>query len=115
MAIDAILERLALEDVLEVQLSRLRALALDHDRPGLARTVFRCVDGGVALVRAEFVEVVVGGDLLPGVRLLGRAEGASHRRQLASVRRRLLSETVSATMVAPPATIRFRMNARRLR
>src|SRR5581483_2250860 len=62
-------------DVLDMPRRLLRALAVDRHRPvlgvELARVLGRCV-----LVDAEFVIVVVGGDLLPAVQLLVGAEGA---------------------------------------
>ena len=88
VAVDAILERLALEDVFEVHLAGLRALPFHGDRPRLGRLE----DLGhprrsVAGPGLELVEVVVGGDVLPRVRRLGRAERALLGDQLPPVRR----------------------------
>ena len=77
MAIDAIFERLAFEDVLERDRALLRALAFDRDGPRLTRSeasVRFCA--GSDLPRPELVEVVVRGQVLPGVGRLGRAQWA---------------------------------------
>src|SRR3972149_6167505 len=87
---DPFLERPTLEDVLDVHDARLGALPFDGDRPR-RRLHARGLQGWIRLVGTELDEIVVGGDVSPGVQLLGRAERAlPDVLQLASVRSRLL-------------------------
>src|SRR5262249_62178186 len=89
VAVDAILERLSSKDVFEVIHRWLVTLPVDRDRPrlgperpGKPRRLFR--------IGPELVEVVIRGDLIPGVRPLAGAERAGlHALPLATVRRRL--------------------------
>ena len=75
-AIDPLLEREALEQILERVVAGLADLAVDLHRPG-RRLELAAVGLRVALVGAELVEVVVAGDVLERVELLaGRAERA---------------------------------------
>ena len=73
MPVDPILERLALEDVFEVPDRRLGHFAFDRHRPRRRFETSRIV-GRRVFVGSVLVIIVVGRDLFPGVRLLGRAE-----------------------------------------
>ena len=89
-AVDALLEREPLHDVFHVVGAGLAALPFHHHAPG-ARLERARVPGRVALVEAELVEVVVGGDVPVRVELLVGAERALLEvRQL--LRRRVLRE-----------------------
>jgi len=68
-AIDALLERLSLEEVLEVEPAAHLGLARDRHAPGSGAHHAR-IFAGRFLVGAELVEVVVGGDLVVSVGLL---------------------------------------------
>src|SRR5205807_7970000 len=71
VAVYALLERFALEDVLAVHHALLRALAFDRHLPRLRLEVARVLLRPV-LVGAEFVVVVVARDVFPRVDLLVR-------------------------------------------
>jgi hypothetical protein len=90
MPVDAILQRLALEDVLHVPGRLLVALAAHRDRPRIGVELPHAHRRRV-LVDAELVIVVVSGDVFPAVRfvdLLVDAERAGlHILELAPVRR----------------------------
>src|SRR5262249_33816223 len=86
MAVDAFLERLALENVFDVIRRLLVALAVDDDVPVGGDPVPRIL-GRQVLVDAELVVVVVRGDLIPRVRLVDRGVGAE--RALLDVRQLL--------------------------
>ncbi len=76
MAVDAVFERAQLEQVVDVEGEGLGDFAVDFDGPG-ARGQAAGVLGGVALVDAELVEVVVVGDVVvAGELLAGGGEGA---------------------------------------
>ena len=78
MAVDAVFERAQLEQVVDVEGERLGDLAFDFDGPG-ARGQAAGVFGGVALVDAELVKVVVVGDVfVAGELLAGGGERALH-------------------------------------
>src|SRR5688572_27195850 len=76
---------LPLQDVFERDGALLRALAFDGHGPGLTRPKPGSVPRRVVLLRTEFVEVVVGRDLFPGVGRLVRAERAADGCQPAAV------------------------------
>ena len=84
-AVDALLELGGLDQVVEVVVGRLADEAVDLDRPGLGLERVRVL-GGIALVGAELVEVVVAGDVLEGrQRLVGGGERALGRLQRGSL------------------------------
>ena len=70
MPVDALLEGLEVHQILDAVIARLRDHPIDLDRP--RRDLHRAgVLGRVALLEAELVEIVVGGDVLVGVHLVG--------------------------------------------
>ena len=74
-AVDTLLERVGAEQVLQREPARLLAFAIDEDRPGPGPQPVRML-GGIGLVRAELVEVVVAGHLGQRIALLaGRVAG----------------------------------------
>jgi hypothetical protein len=73
MAVDALLERLPFQDVLEIHRALLGALAVDGHGPRRGLEVAREL-GRLILVSTELVVVVVCGDVFPLVRLLVGAE-----------------------------------------
>src|SRR5216684_3669421 len=75
MAVDAFLERGNLEDFVHGEFAGLADFAFDGDDPRRGVEVFR-VFRGIAFVGAEFVEIVVVGDVFVSVLLFGGAEGA---------------------------------------
>ena len=77
-AIDTLLQRSQLEDIVHVEGLRLIDLTFDPHGPG-PRLERAGVFGRVLLVGAEFVEVVVGRDLVPGRQRLVRLEGEVRR------------------------------------
>ena len=78
-AVDALLERVWLDEVLERVLRRLGDHALDLDRPASCLEVLRVLRRFI-LAGAEFVEVVIGGDVLVQIGLFGRTELALFHR-----------------------------------
>ena len=75
--VDALFERMRLEDVFERVCSRLRAQAFDGDAPG-RRLERAALPDGVALVRSELVVVRVGRD---GLLRRRRVRGRGHPRR----------------------------------
>src|SRR5438128_4994368 len=101
MPIDAILERLSLENVFEMVDRRLVAFALDGHGPRLGLQRVRELRR-LILARAEFVVVVVRGDLIPRVRLFCSAQRAAlDVIQLPAVRRGLLALRQRAHIETP--------------
>src|SRR5262252_2057708 len=114
MTINPFFEWKAFGQFLEREITLLRTLAVDVDRPGLGFEP-ACGEGRRLFVGAELVIVVVGGDLFPAVRLflLGlEAELAGfHAFQLSSVRSNLTSgKQLTRSREQPRAS---RRNARR--
>jgi hypothetical protein len=66
MAVDALLGRRELHYLIQAERLRLHHLAFDPDGPLCRELPFRSILGGIFFLRAEFVEVVVGGDDLFG-------------------------------------------------
>jgi hypothetical protein len=87
MAIDAILQRAQLEQRVDVEGQRLLHLAVHSHSPGARRQAARILRG-LILVHAEFVEIVVVGNVFEArQRLAGGGERALHRLQLGSGQR----------------------------
>jgi hypothetical protein len=75
MAVDALFEGGHFHDVGEVENLGLGDRALDGDGPGRGLQAAGAF-GGIVFARAEFVEIVVAGDILERCRFLIGAEGA---------------------------------------
>src|ERR1019366_6434453 len=84
--VNAFFEGLALEDILELPRRRLVALAFNRNAPGLRLELAR-IPGRIVLLDAEFVEIVIRGDLFPRVDLVGWVQRAE--RTLENVRKLL--------------------------
>src|SRR6185503_19814901 len=90
VAVNAVLERLTLQDVFEVHLSASGAFTVDDDGPRLRFEIPGEQRWPCARSRVELVKVVVRGDVLPRVRPLGRAEPALDGGQPSAMRCRPL-------------------------
>ncbi len=74
MAIDALFEWSDFQDVVHAELAGLFDFAFDRDGPGRGVEILG-IFRGIALVSAEFVKIVIVGDVFVGILLFGGAEG----------------------------------------